>query len=123
MRNLIGQALRVGVTIACTIALIGGAYYLFRHGNEPMPDYTQFVPVDQRGGSVDYTTLTGILKGVINLQATEWIQLGVVVLILTPVVRVLLSLVEFSVERDWLYVGITAVVFLVILANSLGGAA
>lgn len=122
MRSLIGQALRAGVTIACSIALVGGAYYLWRHGSEPMPDYTRFVPVDQRAEPSDYTTLPGILKGVANLQATEWIQLGVVVLILTPVVRVLLSLAEFAAERDWLYVGITAVVFLVILINSLCGA-
>ena len=88
-----------------------------------MPDYTQFVPNSARPEAADYTSLSGIVRGVMALQATEWIQLGVVVLILTPVVRVLLSLVEFSLERDGIYVGITAGVFLVILMNSLEGVA
>lgn len=123
MRTAIGRALRIGVTVACVIAFIGGAYYLWRHGGEPMPDYTQFVPVDQRSEPADYTSLSGIIHGVLNLQATEWIQMGVVVLILTPIIRVLLSLVEFSLNHDWIYVGITAIVFLVILMNSLEGAA
>lgn len=123
MQGLISRALRIGVTLACCIAAIGGIYYLWRHGGEPMPDYTQFVPNSARTEAADYTSLGGIVRGVMALQATEWIQLGVVVLILTPVVRVLLSLVEFSLERDWIYVGITAVVFLVILMNSLEGVA
>lgn len=123
MRTAIGRALRIGVTVACVIAFIGGAYYLWRHGGEPMPDYTQFIPVDQRSEQTDYTSLSGIIHGVLNLQATEWIQMGVVVLILTPIIRVLLSLMEFSLNRDWIYVGITAIVFLVILMNSLEGAA
>ena len=54
-------------------------------------------------------------------SAPEWIQLGVVLLILTPVMRILLSMLDFARERDWLYVGITALVFLVILLNSIGG--
>ena len=79
--------------------------------------------MSQRSEPADYTSLNGIIHGVLNLQATEWIQMGVVLLILTPIIRVLLSLVEFSLNRDWIYVGITAIVFLVILMNSLEGAA
>ena len=55
------------------------------------------------------------------MSATEWMQLGVVVLMLTPIMRVVLSLVDFSIQRDWLYVGITAIVLIVIIVNSLVG--
>lgn len=123
MQSVISRTLRIGVTVACFIAAIGGIYYLWRHGGEPMPDYTQFTPNSARTETADYTSLSGIIRGVMALQATEWIQLGVVVLILTPIARVLLSLIDFSLERDWIYVGITTIVFLVILMNSLEGVA
>ena len=60
-------------------------------------------------------------KSVFALSATGWIQLGVIVLMLTPVMRVVLSLVDFGIQRDWLYVIITGIVLLVIIVNSLVG--
>lgn len=116
MRQAIGNALRIGVTAACTIAIISGIYYLIRHGGEPMPDYTTFT-----GEPASYTTLSGIIEGVFQLAAKDWIQLGVLVLMLTPIIRVVLSIVDFARQRDWLYVVITAIVLIVIIANSLEG--
>ena len=52
MRKAIGNTLRVGVTVACTIAIISGIYYLVCHGSEPMPDYTKFT-----GEPASYTSL------------------------------------------------------------------
>ena len=40
---------------------------------------------------------------------------------LTPISRIVLSLFDFGIQRDWLYVGITAIVLFVIVANSIGG--
>lgn len=117
MQQLIGNALRIGVVQACIVAAIGGIIYLVHHGAEPMPDYTQF-HIDKEAA---HTSLEGIFSGLAAGSASEWIQLGVVLLILTPIVRILLSLFDFARERDWLYVGITALVFLVILLNSIGG--
>lgn len=116
MRQAIGNALRIGVTAACTIAIVSGIYYLVRHGGEPMPDYTTF-----RGEPASYTTLSGIIGGVFQLAAQDWIQLGVLVLMLTPIIRVVLSIVDFARQRDWLYVVLTAIVLLVIIGNSLEG--
>ena len=116
MREAIGNALRIGVTAACTIAVVSGVYYLVCHGSEPMPDYSRWT-----GEPASYTTLTGILKGVFALAAKDWIQLGVLVLMLTPIIRVVLSIVDFARQRDWLYVAITAIVLLVIIGNSLEG--
>ncbi len=117
---LIAHTLRWGVGIACALAVVGGAMYLWQHGGEPMKDYTHF-PADAVSSRTAYTTLEGIFSGVMGLTAVGWIQLGVVVLLLTPVMRVALSLVDFVKERDWLYAFITAVVLAVIIANSIGG--
>lgn len=116
MQNLIGHALRIGVVTACIVAIAGGIYYLAAHGFEPIPDYREF-----HSESASFTTARGIWHGVTHLQAKEWMQLGVVLLIFTPVVRVALSLVLFLRERDWLYVAITAIVLGVILGNMLEG--
>lgn len=119
IQQLIGNTLRWGVSIACLIAFLGGVVYLFKHGMEPLPDYTRFAYGDAH--PAEYTTLGGIMDGVRTMNAMSWIQLGVIALILTPVMRVLLSLVDFVRERDWLYAAITAMVLTIILANSVGG--
>ena len=116
MNELIGNTLRIGVFAACIIALVGGIYYLATTSGHPVPDYTAF-----HKGTASYTTFEGIVRGAFSLSATEWMQLGVVVLMLTPIMGVGLSLVDFSIQRDWLYVAITATVLVVIIVNSLVG--
>lgn len=120
MQQLIGNTLRIGVTIACLIALVGGVIYLARHGAEPMKDYTHFSYTDPSFHPSEYTTLGGIFSGLGSLTAYSWIQLGVLALILTPIMRVVMSLLDFARERDWLYCAITSTVLAVIIANSLG---
>ena len=116
MQQLIGSTLRIGVMTACCIAILGGAYYLICHGSEPVPDYYKF-----HGEPSSLTSLSGIFGGLLHLKAANWIQLGVLVLMLTPITRIILSLFDFAHQRDWLYVAITTIVFLVIFLNSLGG--
>ena len=116
MNELIGNTLRIGVFAACIIALIGGSYYLLTTSGQLVPAYKTF-----NEGGASYTTFEGIIRGAFSMSATEWMQLGVVVLMLTPIMRVVLSLVDFSIQRDWLYVGITAIVLIVIIVNSLVG--
>lgn len=46
-------------------------------------------------------------------------QLGLLVLVATPTVRVLTSLIAFALERDRLYVGLTAIVLGILVASAL----
>jgi uncharacterized membrane protein len=46
-------------------------------------------------------------------------QLGLLLLIATPIARVAFSIFAFALERDWLYVGLTTVVFAVLLFSIL----
>lgn len=118
---LIARTLRWGVATACLIGLIGGILYLVHHGHEP------FDPAIYRNFSYsanhapELTTLGGIITGFCHFTPVGWIQTGVLVLILTPILRVALSLIDFLKERDWLYAFITAVVLAVILINSFEG--
>lgn len=121
IQQLIGNTLRWGVTAACILACIGGVMYLIAHGGEPMKDYTVFPTPEETAHRDAYTTLHGIFAGVAGMTAVGWIQFGVIVLILTPIMRVALSLLDFLQERDWLYAAITAIVLAVIILNSLEG--
>lgn len=117
----IGQLLRYGVMTSCVITFIGGIFYLFQH-NGVMPDYSP-TPSDQPFAGVAHylRELNTIIPGVLALDGASIIQLGVVVLIATPVIRVIFSAFSFLIERDYLYVVITVIVFCIIMANMVLG--
>ena len=122
IQQLIGNTLRWGVILACLLATIGGVYYLMQHGLDPVPDCRLF-DTTSAAAQTQFTTLGGLWQGILHGDAASCIQVGVIVLILTPIARVVLSLFDFIVEQDWLYVAITAIVLTVIISNSLGGVA
>ncbi|MFB6455310.1 DUF1634 domain-containing protein [Chitinophaga sp. Hz27] len=111
---MIGKQLRLGVIMSSTLVLIGGIIYLYRHGAE-MPSYREFTGV--RAG---LDSFAGIIHGVRGIHGMEIIQLGVVCLIATPILRVALSVFAFLLEKDYLYVVLTLIVLGVILFSMLG---
>jgi uncharacterized membrane protein len=113
---IIGVLLRVGVLIAAAVVLTGAGIYLARHGSEPV-DFRTF-----RGATPQLRTISGIVSGSIQESGKSIIQLGLLLLIATPVARVAFSAIAFWLERDYLYVGITLAV-LAVLAYSLIGSA
>lgn len=115
VEQLIGQVLRYGVLISGVIAIIGGILYLYQQGTG-IPDYGTF-----HGETAGFTSLTGIIEGLKKGNATEIIQLGVVVMIATPILRIMFSLVSFIVERDKLYIFITMIVLAIITFSMFGG--
>lgn len=119
MQLLLSRTLRWGVGVSCVVAFVGGLLYLLHCGNEPfcLADYRQFSYATAADPS--YTSLPAILGGFLDFTPVGWIQTGVLLLILTPILRVVLSFFSFVEERDWLYAAITAVVLAVIISNSL----
>ncbi|MFD2968296.1 DUF1634 domain-containing protein [Sphingobacterium bambusae] len=115
---LVAHFLRYGVLLASAIALVGGAIYLYQHGMEFIPDYSVF-----HGEHEGYTTYKGIAEGAFAGSAKEIIQLGVLALIATPVLRVFCSLIAFALERDRMYVIITFIVLSIMLSSIFGGLA
>jgi uncharacterized membrane protein len=107
--RLLGNLLRVGVLTAAAIVVVGGGVYLIRHGGDTA-DYTKFS--DQPS---PLNSPRGIVATVKESRGRAIIQLGVLVLIATPVARVLFSVAGFARERDWTYVLLTLIVFAVLL--------
>ena len=98
---LIANLLRAGVISAAATVFAGGVWYVASTAIEP--PYRSFVPASLIAGRPAPEML---------------IAAGLLLLVATPVARVVFALVGFALERDWLYVGLTAVV-LAILAYSL----
>jgi uncharacterized membrane protein len=116
IENAVGNLLRAGVLLAALIVFIGAIIYLARHGLSPV-EYRVFL-----GEPADLRSVHGILRDTFHLRGRGIIQLGLLVLIATPVARVALSMFGFAAERDRMYVWFTAVVFLILLYSLLGSA-
>lgn len=115
VEGIIGTLLRAGVLLAAAVVLLGGGIFLVRHGGE-LPHYRVF-----RGEPSDLRTVSGILADALSFRGRNIIQLGLLLLIATPVARVAFSVVAFALERDWLYVVVTLVVLAVLLFSLAGG--
>ncbi len=110
----IGALLRAGVLSSAFVILIGGTIYLAHHGHD-RPDYHTFHGVPQY-----LHTLSGIFAGALHGQGLAIIQLGLLILIATPIARVVLSVFAFLAERDFLYVVISGIVLAVLLYSLFG---
>jgi len=111
---LLGQLLRAGFLISAAAVFFGGVLYLGKYGHQS-PRYEVF-----RGEPTDLRYASDVLRDALGVHARGLIQLGLLLLIATPIARVALSVVEFARERDWLYVTTTLIV-LAVLIFSLAG--
>ena len=107
----IGTLLRAGVLTAAAVVLAGGLAYLFQHGGEE--GLTTLREFHEEPSPL--RNLTGIVQQTITLHSRGLIQLGLVLLIATPVARVALSVFLFAGQRDWRYFLITLFVLTVLL--------
>lgn len=112
----IGNLLRLGVLVSAVVVAIGGALYLAQHGHEVV-NYQRF-----RSELPELRNLPGICIAAFHLRSDGIIQLGLVLLIATPVARVALAVIGFYLEHDRLYVVVSLIV-LAILAYSMMHAA
>src|ERR1700712_2563642 len=97
MQVIIGWILRGGVIISMLIVFIGGVIFLYNHGYST-PNYHEFKQVPYF-----IHNMAGILNGVLNRKGQAIIQLGILLLIITPIMRVAFSVIGFVIEKDYLY--------------------
>lgn len=111
LKKIIGQILRYGVLTASGIVLAGGITYLWRHGGQH-PEYHNFQ------GEPDKLRKPVLMwQAMMRGEGRPLIQIGLLVLIATPVLRIVFSVFGYLLEKDYLYTVITAIVLLVILWN------
>jgi uncharacterized membrane protein len=127
MELLISYVLRLGVGLGAAIILIG-VLQMARTGQ------TGYGPVSSQGlsallsfqllGSAGHfpTSPHAVISAALMGKPYAIIELGILTLIATPVLRVALSALFFATERDWLYTGITLVVLAVLIVSFIVGA-
>lgn len=106
---IIGNLLRAGVLLAAATVFAGGMLYLVQHHAETV-HFRTF-----RMDAQELRDVPGIVKSAYRLDSEGLIQLGLLLLIATPVARVAMAVVGFGLERDRLYVVVSLIVLGVLL--------
>jgi uncharacterized membrane protein len=109
LEQIVGNLLRAGVMLSGGVVLAGGAWYLAAHAGS-MPRYHTFRP-DVRGMHALFQLPTPLAV----------ILAGLLILVATPVARVVFALVAFGLERDRVYVAVTAIVLAILLYSLVTG--
>jgi uncharacterized membrane protein len=104
METQMGTILRAGVILACAIMLAGGILYLPRHGGEH-ESWRVFSgePAALRG-------IRGVWSAARAGDARGLIQLSVLAMIATPVMRVVFAIYGFARQRQWFFTAISLAV-------------
>jgi uncharacterized membrane protein len=115
MEQIMGRLLQFGVLLAAGVVLAGGIMYLYAHSGE-RTNYRVFVarPVGLRHP-------VGLIQGIASGDASAIIQLGILLLVATPIGRVVFAVVAFVRERDRLYIAVSLTVLVVLLFGMFRG--
>ena len=105
----LGKMLRWGVLLAALVVFAGGVWFLVESRNAAQ-NYRTF-----RGEPTELRSLPDIVHQAMALRPLGVIQFGLLLLIATPVARVLFSVLGFALERDWMYVVITLLVLALLI--------
>ncbi len=117
-RRLAGRIawlLRVGVLLSAAVTLAGGTLLLLARGGAPAALSTFPRPTPPP------SDLAAILGGALALEPRALTQLGVVLLLLTPVARVALALVDFVRRRDRAYAVLSGLVLVLLVGGMVLG--
>ena len=115
LNDVIALILRAGVYISGTILVVGLVAFLIQS-----PDSHSSITEVMRGSKIKPdipSTFAAVANGLRHGDALSIIQLGALVLLATPVVRVAVSIFLFLAEADWLYTILTAVVLALLLIS------
>lgn len=118
MNEVVGNVLRFGVLASSIVILVGTALLVANSGFSGISGALTYNPNQIPHGTFD-VSLSGLVKGLTGFQPYSLIELGVIILLATPVSRVLISVFLFAVEGDKVYAYITAIVLALLLFSIL----
>lgn len=116
LQKIIGNVLRYGVIISLSVSTLGGIIVLSRHSS----DIVSFANFEEKNENI-FDLVLSLLQGIQHFNGESIIFLGVILLFLIPLVRLILSLFSFMLEKDRMYIVITLIVMLIIaISMSIG---
>jgi uncharacterized membrane protein len=114
LNAVLGNVLKYGVLLSGLVTAIGAFLLAIMNGYSESSTFISYNPNRIPHGSFD-VSLQGLINGLVAIDPRALIELGVILLIATPVARVLVSVFLFGAEGDRLYVILTAAVLAVLL--------
>lgn len=120
VEQVIGRLLRVGVMLSLVLVVVGTAisFYHGRYGHTPAD-----VPALIRGRERGPTSPNLLIEGLKDIRGQSLIVAGLIVLMLTPILRVAVSIVAFAIQRDVAFVIITSIVLALLALSCVFGIA
>src|SRR5947209_3872482 len=116
VEQVIGNLLRCGVILSALVVLLGGVLYLYQEGRGPAP--SELLKGDRAG---PFRRVLDVARDVRSLRGEGLIELGLLMLVATPIARVVFSVVAFAGQRDLVYVLITLLVLGILLLSLFSG--
>lgn len=98
----IARVLRVGAFLSTLIMLAGVLLLVFRGGASG-------------AAAVHFVTLRELLPQLVRFNPEAVMELGVLLLLMTPVARIIIAVIGFAMERDLKYVFISLAVLAIVL--------
>lgn len=114
LNSIISLVLKYGVVTSAVILLVGLSLLLAEKPAGLPASISQLISTDYARPTLD---LGQLFSGAVNGQPISVISLGLVVLLATPIARVLASVLIFAVEKDKVYVAITLIVLAILLLS------
>ena len=118
MNVIISKVLRYGVLLSSAVIVLGTGLLLASEGLSSATPYLAYDPGRVPHGAFPVTP-SALLQGVLAFSPFAVIELGILILLATPVSRVLFSVFLFAAERDRTYVYITLGVLCLLLFSIL----
>jgi uncharacterized membrane protein len=109
VNRTIAVLLRAGVLTAASVVMVSAIWY----HSQVMPSATGYQVF--HGEPAELCSPTQTLHAALHGDPTAWMQLGLLILIATPLARVAFSVAAFATEHDWTYVAVTLIVLAVLL--------
>jgi uncharacterized membrane protein len=94
MEQSMGVLLRAGVILCCAIMIVGAVMFVLRHGAEK----TSYAAFHGEPNGLD--TIAGVWRETRLGSARGIIQFGALLMIATPVMRVVLAVIDFARMKD-----------------------
>ena len=119
----IATLLRIGVIAAAVLVAIGGVLVL-RHPEAPVPNYHVFHTPGDRSAIAPGMAIRSIRAVFSQLRSgsgASIIALGLLVLIATPIARVIFAIIGFAREHDTLYTVISLIVLAILVVSLMHG--
>ena len=113
----ISNLLRIGVAVSLLFIVIGTVLMFLHHPEYRHSGRTLQHLIGPSKETVDATPFRTMIQGIRHAEGRSVITLGLMLLIATPVVRVAVSVLAFVYQGDRVFVGITTLVFCLLLVS------